>query len=159
VLQIVYVQNLIYEGTEPGHNTYDVSAYTVNSPGNAQASVTTTYRLSAQEAAKQWTMSLLGSHGGGVGPDNWSILVDNYSGDGQIRAVAYASAVSHEVGHILGLRHRVDGGTDLPDGLPDRVKWANLMSLPYDVPSAYLNNDDFDLIQAMAVETARVFVA
>jgi hypothetical protein len=51
----------------------------------------------------------------------------------------------------------VDQGTNLPDGLPDRVEFANVMSLPFDDLLAYSDRDDFDLIQAMAVETARAF--
>jgi len=156
VLQIVYLQNLLYEDDPFGVNHYGSIGYTVNSPGNTQNSVNATYRLSAQEAAKQWTMSLLNTQGGGLSPDNWSLLIDNYFGDGGLNAVAYASVLAHEVGHILGFKHR----GDTSDGIPDRAQWANVLSIPGEQGAAvYKQKDDFDLLQALAVETARVFAA
>ncbi|MFN0105580.1 MAG: peptidoglycan-binding protein, partial [Bryobacteraceae bacterium] len=83
----------------------------------------------------------------------WGIAVPTTTMDTFANATApttpetiYGSVLAHELGHVLGLNHRISTGDDFPDGLT-KPATMNVMFPSMNFPAA----ENFDIIQAKAV--------
>ena len=164
VLNIVYVGNLIDDASQAGNNVESYAGATVNAAGNTQQSVSLAYQLAVGQPVANYTLKLQGGHPAGFGPQNWGVLIGDSQGDPAQFGDAYASTLAHEVGHEIGYKHRAVGSDSIPNTLPNAAVGFNLMESlatlspkPPPPPSAFIKRVDLDLIQALAVETSKLF--
>ena len=75
--------------------------------------------------------------------------IDNFAAGVNVDMI-YGQTLAHEVGHVLGLNHRIATGDPFPDGITTPAQ-KNLM-----FPSANPPNENFDIIQAKAVRFSEV---
>jgi hypothetical protein len=90
---------------------------------------------------------------GGSGPLNWGFLISNGNGDAALEPLKYAVTIAHEFGHVLGFKHREPAAGWPGDGLSGPHD-KNVMDI-FTADNA--KRDDFDLIQAEAVQFANIF--
>ncbi len=87
----------------------------------------------------------------------WGITVPTFSVDNSSNAANrdafYATTLAHEVGHVLGLKHRISAGSGDPfaDGLTTPAR-KNVMFPSLNFPTA----ENFDIIQSKAVRFSEV---
>jgi hypothetical protein len=90
----------------------------------------------------------------------WGIVVPTASidtfatqvaGGGVTQDMVYAATLSHEVGHILGLLHRIAGGTNFPDGI-STPQQKNIMFPSANPPTM----ENFDIVQAKTIRLSDV---
>lgn len=85
----------------------------------------------------------------------WGITVPTFSIDNASNAANrdafYATTLAHEVGHVLGLKHRIASGDPFADGLTTPAR-KNVMFPFLNFPAA----ENFDIIQSKAVRFSEV---
>jgi hypothetical protein len=89
----------------------------------------------------------------------WGITVptssidNNAGGNAAVANMIYANTLAHELGHVLGLNHRVPNGDPFPDGL-SVPRDQNIM----DPNAPALIAESFDIIQVKAILLSEVLV-
>lgn len=76
--------------------------------------------------------------------------IDNFAAGTNVDMI-YGATLAHEVGHVLGLRHRIAGADPFADGLTT-PKTKNLMFPQLNVSTA----EDLDIVQAKTVRLSEV---
>ena len=143
---------------DPGPNKLETKGETFSRPANTAQNLTETYRVQQMPNVREQTrtMKVLSDADPAENrPDNWSVMLFNHTGvnhdpGGPAGRIYWAKVLVHEVGHVMGLRHRER--TDVGDGI-EEPRTQNIMYTT--TPDGAT---DLDLLQVLGIGHSGVFI-